>query len=187
MSELKPNIWKGLAAGLAAGVAATLVMGQFQKSAAKATQALDTASRRAKGESEGRIATEQAAEQAASANDEGSIGKVARVLVHAATGRTLYGEEKQKAGLAVHYTFGTLMGVVYGVMAEGFPAGTSGGGAAYGTMLFLGADEVAVPALGLSPMPTNTAVPSHLQHWAAHVVYGTTAEMVRSGVRRLLG
>lgn len=186
MAESKPNLWKGLAAGLAAGVAATLVMDQFQKGAAKATQAADTAARRAKGQTEGQIVTEQHREQAEQQNDEGSIGKVARVLVHAATGKTLYGEQKQQAGLAVHYTFGTLMGVLYGVLTEYFPPAATGGGSAYGTLLFLGADEAAVPALGLSPAPANTPSSSHLQHWAAHVVYGTTAELARSGVRKLL-
>lgn len=186
MAESKPNIWKGLAAGLAAGIAATLVMDQFQKGAAKATQAADIAARRAKGQSEGRILTEQHQQEEEQQNDEGSIGKVARVVVHTATGKTLYGEQKRRAGLAVHYTFGTLMGVLYGGLTEYFPPAASGGGSAYGTLLFLGADEAAVPALGLSPTPANTPIASHLQHWTAHIVYGTTAELVRSGVRRML-
>ncbi len=186
MAETHPSLWKGLAAGLAAGVAATLVMGEFQKGMAQAAQAVDTASRRSRGEPEGRIATEQQQKLAEQQNDEGSIGKAARILVHATTGKTLYGEEKQKAGMAVHYTFGTLMGVLYGVCAEYFPPAASAGGSAYGTLLYLGADGVAVPALGLSPRPADTSASSHLQHWAAHIVYGTTAEVVRSSVRRLL-
>ena len=186
MSKSKATIWKGMVAGLAAGVAATLAMDQFQKGATNAANAANAASRRAQGQSEGRIATEQHQTQAEQQNDEGSIGKVARVVVQAATGKTLYGEQKQQAGLVVHYTFGTLMGVLYGVLAECFPPVSSGGGSAYGTLLFLGADEIAVPTLGLSPAPIDTPASSHLQHWAAHIVYGTTAELVRGGVRRLL-
>lgn len=86
----------------------------------------------------------------------------------------------------MHYTFGTLMGVVYAVSAELLPEATTGAGTAFGTLLFLAADEVAVPAFQLSPPPTDTAVFDHLQHWAAHVVYGGSLEMVRNLIMRLM-
>jgi len=53
-------------------------------------------------------------------------------------------------------------------------------------LLFLGADEFAVPALQLSPAPTDTPPTDHLQHWAAHVVYGGALELTRTLLRRLL-
>ena len=46
-------------------------------------------------------------------------------------------------------------------------------------------DEVAVPAFQLAPAPTETPATDHLQHWAAHVVYGASLELVRSLVRRI--
>ena len=64
---------------------------------------------------------------------------------------TLDKEQKKTAGRVVHYTFGTLMGIVYGVSAELVPEATTGAGTAFGTLLYLGADEVAVPAFQLCP------------------------------------
>jgi uncharacterized membrane protein YagU involved in acid resistance len=66
------------------------------------------------------------------------------------------------------------------------PEVTTGGGTAYGTLLFLAADEVAVPAFQLSPPPAETPTTDHLQHWAAHVVYGGSLELIRSLLRRLM-
>ena len=50
----------------------------------------------------------------------------------------------------MHYGFGTLTGAAYGVLAELVPGGHPGAGAPFGTALWLGADEIAVPAFGLS-------------------------------------
>jgi hypothetical protein len=70
-------------------------------------------------------------------------------------------------GPVVHYGFGTAMGALYG-LAYGFTPRkvkrlqplVSGSG--FGTALFVGADEVAVPALGLSPGPTKAPIGAHL-------------------------
>ena len=79
------------------------------------------------------------------------------------------------------------MGIVYGISAELVPDVTTAAGTAYGTILFLSADEVAMSALRLSSKPAAGTPPTdHLQHWAAHVVYGGSLELVRSLVRRLL-
>jgi uncharacterized membrane protein YagU involved in acid resistance len=56
----------------------------------------------------------------------------------------------------------------------------------FGTGLFVAADEVAVPALGLSKSPREYPLSTHLYGLASHLVYGFTAEYVRRGVRRLL-
>jgi hypothetical protein len=51
----------------------------------------------------------------------------------------------------------------------------------FGSALFLGADEMAVPALGL--VEASASPPSHLYGWASHMVYGLTAEFVRRQIR----
>ena len=76
--------------------------------------------------------------------------------------------------------------MVYSVSAELLPEVTTGGGTAFGTLLFLGGDEVAVPAFKLGPPTTETAAADHLQYWAAHIVYGGTLELARNVLRRLL-
>jgi uncharacterized membrane protein YagU involved in acid resistance len=185
MKRPKPSILRGVATGLLAGIAATLIMDQFQKLSAASQKAIEKHQKLAEGESPWQIAHEQARQEMQAAEQEDSTEIVARKIAQVA-GKPLQKETKRTAGQAVHYTFGTLMGVVYAVTAEMLPEITSGGGTAFGTLLFLGAHEVAVPALRLSPPPTETAPTDHLQHWAAHVVYGGSLELVRGLVRRLL-
>ena len=185
MKPNKPSIVRGVAAGLAAGMAATLIMNQFLKLSAASQKAIEKHQKLAEGESPWQIAHEQAQREMQAVEHEGSTEIVARKIAEVA-GKPLQKETKKTAGQAVHYSFGTLMGVVYAVTAELLPEITFGGGTAFGTLLFLGADEVAVPALNLSPPPTETAPTDHLQHWAARVVYGGSLELVRSLVRRLL-
>jgi hypothetical protein len=165
MRSNSPSILRGVVTGMAAGIAATLIMDQFLK--------LSTASQKA---------VEKHKELPES---EDSTEIVARRIAEAA-GMHLSKDQKKKAGRAVHYTFGTLMGVVYAVSAELLTGTTTGAGTGYGTLLFLAADEVAVPALNLSSSPSNTPAFDHLQHWAAHVVYGGSLEAVRSLIRRFL-
>jgi hypothetical protein len=55
-------------------------------------------------------------------------------------------------------------------------------GSLFGSVLFLGADELAVPALGLSEAAESPS--SHLYGWASHLVYGLTTELVRRQVRQ---
>ena len=181
----RPNVFRGVVTGVAAGIAATLIMDQFQKLSSAGQKAADKQIRLALDEPEEAIDRDhqQQAEQAA--QQEGSTEKVARKIASVA-GKDLPAENKKKAGQAVHYAFGTLMGAIYGVSAELVPEVTTGGGTAYGTLLFLAADEVAVPAFQLSPPPTETAPTDHLQHWAAHVVYGGSLELIRSLMRRFM-
>ena len=181
----KPSIFRGVVTGIAAGIAATLVMDQFQKLSAASQKALEKRKKLAEQESPWQIAHEQMQKEQKEAEQEGSTEIVAR-KVAGAMGTRLPKEKKKSAGQAVHYTFGTLMGVVYGVSSELLPEVTTGAGTAFGTMLFLVADEVAVPAFQLSPSPMETPAPDQLQHWAAHVVYGGTLEMVRNLIRRLM-
>jgi putative membrane protein len=180
----RPNVLRGLATGVTAGIAATLIMDQFQKISTAGQKAIEKQMRLAHHESAEAIERDQQQEHE-TAQQEDSTEIVARKIA-AVAGKQLPPEEKKKAGRAVHYAFGTLMGAVYGVTAELVPEVTTGGGTAYGTLLFLGAHEVAVPAFQLAPSPADTPARDHLQHWAAHVVYGGSLELVRSLIRRLM-
>ena len=184
MHKHRPSVLRGIVTGVAAGITATLIMDQFQKLSSAGQKAAEKQIKLAHGESEWEIAHEQVQSEQKSQQQEGSTEKVARKAAEA-TGNQLDKDSKQKAGQAVHYTFGTLMGVVYGVTSEFLPEVTTGAGTAFGTLLFLAADEVAVPAFRLSAPPNQTPATDHLQHWAAHVVYGGSLELVRSLMRRL--
>jgi uncharacterized membrane protein YagU involved in acid resistance len=185
MRANRPSIARGIITGAAAGIAATLIMDQFLKLTAAGEKAVEKQMKLAQGESPWEIAHEQVQQEQQAAQQEGSTEKVARKIAEA-TGTSLDKEKKKKAGQAVHYTFGTLMGIVYGVSAELLPEATTGAGTAFGTLLFLGADEVAVPAFHLSAAPTDTPAADHLQHWAGHVVYGGSLELARSLLKRLM-
>jgi Protein of unknown function (DUF1440) len=185
MRAKRPSVLRGIITGAAAGIAATLIMDQFLNLTMATHKDTEKKMRLAQGESPLKIAHEQAQQEQQAAAQEGSTEIVARKIAEAA-GTTLEPERKKSAGRAVHYSFGTLMGIVYGVSAEMLPEATTASGTAFGTLLYLSADEVAVPALQLAPTPTNAPGRDRLQHWAAHVVYGGSLELVRRIVRRII-
>ena len=185
MQTRKLSSFRTVLTGLASGLAATLVMDQFLKLASSGHKVIEKQMKLADGESPWAIAHEQIQQEQQAAQQEGSTEIVARKLAET-SGRHLTREQKKSAGQAVHYTFGTMMGVVYAVAAEFVPEATTGGGTAFGTLLFLAADEMAVPALSLAPPPTRTPASDQLEHWAAHVVYGGALELFRNLVRRVL-
>ena len=113
--------------------------------------------------------------------------KVADAVMAAATGgQHLSYEQEQKSGPVVHYAFGALAGAVYGGVAEYSVATRCGFGTGFGATLFAGADLVAVPALHLSPTLREQPRSGFANHFAAHLVYGATTELVRRLVRRVL-
>ncbi len=185
MTKKKPSVVRGLVVGAVAGLTATLIMDQFQKLSSMGQKSIEKHNKLSQGESPWQVAHEQAWQQQREQSTEGSTEIVARNIAEAA-GKQIPEESRKQAGQAVHYTFGTLMGVAYALTSEFLPEVASGGGTAFGTLLFLGADEIAVPALRLSPPPTSTAATDHLQHWAAHVVYGGALELVRGLLKRLV-
>jgi hypothetical protein len=95
-------------------------------------------------------------------------------------------EKKEIAGAAVHYAFGVATGGLYGAIAELKPATTAGAGLPFGAAVWLIADEIIVPALGLSKPLTEYPPSTHAYSIASHLVYGLTTEIVRREVRRAL-
>ena len=55
-----------------------------------------------------------------------------------------------------------------------------------GTLLWAGADEAALPALGLSAPPVRYPAPTHAEALAPHLVDGLTTDTVRRLIRRTL-
>ena len=96
-------------------------------------------------------------------------------------GRRLSKEELRFAAPLVHYLFGATMGAIYGAYAEHRHANASGAG--FGTTVWLTADEIAMPLLGLSDSTARRPAEMHLQSLVAHLVYGTTTEMTRRSMR----
>ena len=61
--------------------------------------------------------------------------KTARAIARKAFHNDLNEDEKKYAGPAVHYGLGTLLGLIYGVLAETVRFSKAGFGAAYGAMV----------------------------------------------------
>jgi putative membrane protein len=169
------NLWKGVAAGAAGGLVAAWVMSQFQTGWGKVAEKLQH-SKTPQGEQERR----------AEADSEDATMKTAGKISESVFHRELSRDQKKKLGPVVHYAFGATTGALYGGIAEVTPKATFGAGMPYGTAVFLGADELAVPALGLSKPPKEYPASTHLYGLASHLLYGASLELVRRGVRRLM-
>ena len=171
---------RGILAGAAGGLVAAWVMNQFITGAGpRLQQAIQSDEE-----------NQQQAKQQEQAKDDpqpDATMKTADAIVNVVTGgEHLTWEGEQKGGPIVHYTFGALMGALYGVLAEYVPAVSAGFGTTFGSLLFAGGDLVAVPALNLSGSPKDAPATSYATPLAAHLVYGATTELVRRIVRRVV-
>jgi putative membrane protein len=160
------SMWKGAIAGAVGGLVASWVMNQFQAGLSKAAEAMSD-SKASHAQGDGEDATMKAAE----------------TISEAAADRRLTKEEKQAAGRVIHYVFGSSIAAVYGALAEVTPSATTAWGLPFGAALWVGADEVSVPALGLSKSPVEYPTSTHVSALAAHLVYGVTTDLVRRSVR----
>lgn len=187
-SEKDSDVLKGLAAGIVGGLVASVVMNQFQKILGK----MITGEERSHGAQSlqagaphhgaGRMLEKHGAEDA----DDDAAERLAQTTSVGLFDRELTESEKDTAGTALHYAYGISMGAVYGAAAEIFPATTIGAGMAYGALIWIGADEVVVPLLGLSKSADEYPPSILASAFAAHLVYGLTTELVRSEVRKIL-
>ena len=87
---------------------------------------------------------------------------------------------------AIHWTFGTLTGGVYGALAEEVPAAGAGYGLPFGVALFTSTHGTALPLLGLEGGPFRIPVGRQANELTTHLFYGLTADLTRRAVRRLL-
>ena len=173
-SEEHRSAFRGMAAGVAGGLTAAWVMNAYLTGSKKAREAMQTPEQRAKQK-----------EQEASAGDD-STQRIADLVVRGVTGNSLSEQGKKTGGPLVHYIFGAMTGALYGAVTEYSKYSRLGFGTLFGSMVFIGADEVVVPALDLAPKPSEQPLGNHIDHWIAHLVYGATLEAVRRATRRLV-
>jgi putative membrane protein len=165
------NILKGMLAGALGGLVASWTMNQFQK-------VWSASEKEITGGKQGQNGGQQNSEDA-----EDATMKTADRISELVQGRHLSKDEKKKAGPVVHYAFGAVMGAVYGASVEVNPAANALAGIPFGAILFAGADEIALPALGLSDKPIAYPLSTHVYGLISHAVYGVTTETVRRIVR----
>ena len=150
---------------LSGGLVACWAMNQFQGALSSAIEAVSPPKSRPQKQSKD--------------NGEDGTMKTAEALSETFLGRKLTKKEKEKAGTAVHYAFGTLLGGVYGVVAEFSPNAKSVAGLPFGSALVIGADEIALPALKLSRKPDEYPASRRLYGLTSHLVWASTTELVR--------
>jgi hypothetical protein len=165
-------MYQGLAAGAVAGLVGTWAMSEVQRLWTHAVDGDPPES--AGGRHDARDWQERSEHQ--NANE-----LAAHAIATYTIGRGLTRKELRVAAPAVHYLFGAAMGALYGAYAERQRA--DGSGAAFGTTVWLAADEIAMPLLGLSDSTARRPLEMHLQSLVAHLVYGTATEMTRRSVR----
>jgi putative membrane protein len=168
-TQTRKRVW-GTVAGAAGGVAAAFVMNQFQAVWAKAEKKLSPPPPEESSNKGGDDATVRTA------------AGISKMVFH----HELTAGEKKWAGPAVHYAFGGMAGALYGAMANSTRMAAAGGGTGYGSAVWLLADEIGVPAAGLSGPPTKTPPMKHLQAWASHLVYGLVTEGTRRGILKVM-
>jgi uncharacterized membrane protein YagU involved in acid resistance len=167
------NAWKGLVAGLVGGVVASWTMDRFQYW----WLSFDAGS-------EG-----EARQQASVAEDdsaEPATVKTASAISEGVFGHSLTAREKDIAGPLVHFAVGTTAGAVYGLAGEYQPEVTTLAGIPFGAAFWLVVDEGSLPLLGLAKGPSAYPIATHVYAFVSHLVFGLTAEVVRSTVRRSL-
>ncbi len=160
------DLLKGAVAGLVGGLIASFVMSEFQT----LLSALSEEEKKPKKKKE----------------DEPANVKTAEAISENVFDHKLKKSEKEAAGEAVHYAMGATSGLIYGIAAEIAPVTTAGLGLPFGAAVWLVADDIVVPALGLSKPATKYPLSTNAYALSSHLVYGLTTDLVRRGVRNLL-
>jgi hypothetical protein len=180
---------KGMVAGAAGGLVASWVMNQFQALWSRAMRGIERphgAQSLQQGSPQHGVARELQ-ERGGDREDDDATIRAAVVISERLFGLELAEREKREiAGAVLHYTFGATTGGLYGAIAELTPASTAGAGLPFGAAVWLVADEILAPALGLSKPAKDYPLSTHAYALASHLVYGMTTEMVRRKVRRAL-
>jgi hypothetical protein len=102
----------------------------------------------------------------------------AALAVASVLGQRLTDRQLAVASAAIHFSFGASVGALYGLSTEARRSNQQTG-LGLGAALWLTADEIAMPVLGLSASTLGRPVEMHLQSLTAHCAYGVVTERVR--------
>ena len=171
------GVAKALTAGTIGGLVGAWVMSEFQSVWSNVSEKLQ----QPRG-NQGRGSNQDSGNE----DQDPATIKAARRISEDVFHHKLDESEGKPAGQAVHYAMGAVSGAIYGVMSEIAPPVALGAGVPFGAAVWLIADDVAVPALGLSKWPTEYPLSTNAYALTSHVVYGLTTDLVRRFVRRAL-
>lgn len=162
------DLVKGVVAGVAGGLLASFLMEQFQAAWSAAAESIHPTPKKP-----GRRA-------------DPTTVKAANLIAEKISGHKVPADYKPAAGEVIHYGMGATSAAVYGALAEVAPFVTIGDGLGFGAGVWFLADEVAVPAAGLSKAAKEIPLTTHLYALASHLLYGWITETVRQAIRGAL-
>jgi hypothetical protein len=87
------------------------------------------------------------------------------------------GSKREADSEAAHWTFGALLGVIYGLVSARAPRRLAGRGLAYGALIWLGGSEAGLPALRRA-----SSKGGHAMNLATHLVYGAALDRAARGL-----
>jgi uncharacterized membrane protein YagU involved in acid resistance len=160
------KIFKPAVLGGFAGLTATFLMTKFQEKA----QQIETQITDKKKSEEGTPSTVRLAD------------KISQRVVH----HPVQTQKKELAGNIVHYGFGTSLGILYGTLNEAKAAKDLFSGLAYGIIVWVIADNILVPLMGLSKGPFQKGVKDQAYALTSHLVYGGVLAKVLRGEKQMI-
>jgi len=86
----------------------------------------------------------------------------------------------------IHWTFGVLICVTYGVLAEKYPQAGVGYGLLFGVALYSITHATVLPALDTEPWFFNNQPAFALSEFTGHLAFGVTAETTRRFISKKL-
>ena len=179
------KVIKGAASGLVAGLIASWVMNQFQETLSLIMEGREKP-HGAQSLQEGlpdHGASAVLQERGLDDSSDDAAERTANFVSAEVFDHELTKDEKHTSGALAHYMFGATTGAAYGVGAELFPGVAAGVGLPFGAALWVLADEIVTPALGLSKAASSYSFSKHAYALSSHLVYGLTTEFVRRALR----
>ena len=85
--------------------------------------------------------------------------------------------------IVIHFTFSILSGIVYGGLGEFFPIVAIGMGVGFGLIIWVGAHEIVMPLMGLTPATWNLPMSEQLSEFFGHAGWGFVIEVFRHDFR----
>ena len=163
------NVAINVIGGLIGGLVAAFAMERFQRALAKISPDLGGA-------------PGAGGQQYRQPQSEPATYKAADAIARGTTGRNLPPEDKPAAASAIHYAFSGAVGAIYGAAAARTPDITAWAGMPFGATVWLIADEMGMPLVGLAKPPSEYPLQDHATSLTSHLIYGATTEAVRRSV-----
>jgi hypothetical protein len=180
------SVWKGMVAGAIGGLIGGWTMNRFQSVVGKVFADEEYSENAHSPKQSGRRQTILTEQHDDDGEDAPATVKVASTIAAYVSDRILTADEKTTGGSLVHYVFSATAGAAFGTMAEFVPAIQRGVGIPFGVSVWVAADQVMLPMMGLSKPPTNYPFSKHAYSLTSHFVYGITTAAAKRAMRHTL-